>query len=88
MSDFDRLLESMIREGYDVIDYDVDTSFKGNKGSDSILITLNDGSRYRFEFDHDDELNRLSIDGPEEAAYYYAERIKEEIDSGEALVEE
>lgn len=88
VSDFDRLLESMIREGYDVIDYDVDTSFEDNKGSDFIRITLGDGSKYEFEFDHDDELNRLSTDELEEAAYYYAERIKEGIDSGEALVEE
>lgn len=80
------ILESKVRSEYDVSEWFDEPSVQGLMGADNILITLSSGDIYSCSFDFREELETIYTEGPEAAANYYFKQIKEEIDSGSALV--
>lgn len=81
-------LESKVRSEYDVAEWFEEPSTQGLMGVDNILVTLSSGDQYSFSFDFEDEQYTIYSDGPEAAANYYFNEIKEGIESGSALVED
>jgi hypothetical protein len=75
----DKLVELLEKEysGCDVFD---EPSVQGMMGSDFITITFADGNEQTFEFDYRDECETIFTEGPEEAAKYYFNQIKSEIE--------
>ena len=81
-------LENLVRTEFDVGDYFEEPSIQGFAGADIISIKLKDGSEYSFSFSWSDMQEIIYSDGPEAAANYYFNEIKEGIESGSALVED
>lgn len=87
-NEFMEILESKVRSEYDVAEWFEEPSTQGLMGADNVLITLNSGHEYSFSFDFETEVKSIYSDGPEAAANYYFDEIKEGIESGSALVED
>ena len=85
---FAEKLEDLVRNEFDVSDYFEEPSIQGFAGTDNINITLQDGREYSFSFTWSAMQENIYSDGPESAANYYFNEIKEGIDSGSALVED
>lgn len=77
-------LEKLVRNEFDVSDYFEEPSIQGFEGEDIISIKLHDGSEYYFSFSWSDMQETIYSDGPEAAANYYFNEIKEGIESGSA----
>lgn len=77
-------LEKLVRNKFDVSDYFEEPSIQGFEGEDIISIKLHDGSEYYFSFSWSDMQETIYSDGPEAAANYYFNEIKEGIESGSA----
>lgn len=85
---FAEKLESLVKRKFDVSDYFEEPSIQGFAGADFINIELVDGSKYSFAFSWSDMQETIFENGPDKAAKYYFNEIKEGIDSGSALVED
>ena len=81
-------LENLVRTEFDVGDYFEEPSIQGFAGADIISIKLKDGSEYSFSFSWSEMQEIIYSDGPEAAANYYFNEIKEGIESGSAIVED
>lgn len=81
---FAEKLENLVRNDFDVSDYFEEPSIQGFSGADNISIKLNDGSEYSFSFSWYDMQEKIFGDGPDKAAKYYFNEIKEGIESGSA----
>lgn len=86
--EFSEMLEKLIRKNFDVSDYYEEPSIQGSEGEDNIFIKLRNGSEYTFSFSWPDMQEAIHNDGPKAAARSYFDGIKEDIESGSALVEE
>lgn len=81
---FVQMLESLVKQAFDVSDYFEEPSAQQLLGSDFIDIELADGSKYSFEFNWDDMQTAIFEDGVEAAAKHYFNEIKKGIESGSA----
>lgn len=81
---FAEKLENLVRNDFDVSEYFEEPSIQGFAGADIISIKLNDGSEYSFSFSWREMQEAIYSDGPEAAANYYFNEIKEGIESGSA----
>ena len=83
-NEFMDILESKVRSAYDVAEWFEEPSTQGLIGADNILVTLSSGDRYSFSFNFEAQVEAIYSDGPEAAANYYFNEIKEGIESGSA----
>lgn len=77
-------LEKLVKTKFDVSDYFEEPSIQGFAGTDNISIKLNNGSEYSFSFSWREMQEAIYSDGPDAAANYYFNEIKEGIESGSA----
>lgn len=85
--DFSSKLEDLVRKNFDVSDYFEEPSVQGFLGSDYVNIELTNGHQYSFSFSWQEMQEAIYSDGPEAAANYYFNEIKDGIESGSASID-
>lgn len=81
---FAEKLEGLVKRKFNVSDYFEEPSIQGYSGNDYIDIELVDGNKYSFSFSWSEMQEKIFETGPDKAAKYYFNEIKEGIESGSA----